>query len=95
MPGTNFFERAFGKNLNEYFEILIMPEPFILWRNFYDSKGITDKWRDQLRNLTNQQLEEANKIILSNDFYSFNGTTSKAVVSLMKYYQIRKNSPSC
>ncbi len=93
MPGTTFFERAFGKNLDEYFEILIMPEPFILWRNFYDSKGLTDKWRYQLKNLTLQQFEEANKIILSNDFYSFNGTTSKSVVSLMRFYQLPKSSP--
>ena len=49
MPGTSFFERAFGKNLDEYFDILIMPEPFILWRNFYDSKGLTDKWRYQIK----------------------------------------------
>ena len=94
MPGTTFFERAFGKNLDEYFEILMMPEPFILWRNFYDRKGLTSKWRYQLKNLTSHQLEEANKIILSNDFFSFNGTTSKSVVSLMKFYQMCKTSPT-
>ena len=93
MPGTTFFERAFGKNLDEYFEILMMPEPFILWRNFYDSKGLIDKWRYQLKNLTAQQLEEANKIILSNDFFSFNGSTSMSVVSLLKFYQLSKSSP--
>ncbi|HSW54894.1 MAG TPA: hypothetical protein VLH59_07380 [Ignavibacteriaceae bacterium] len=93
MPGTKFFERAFGKNIDEYFEILKMPEPFILWRNFYDSKGMTDKWRYQLQNLTTQQLGEANKIILSNDFNSFNGTTNKSVVSLLKFYQLSKSSP--
>lgn len=93
MPGTTFFERAFGKNLDEYFEILMMPEPFILWRNFYDSKGLTDKWRYQLKNLTSHQFEEANKIILSNEFFSHNGTISKSVVSLLKFYQLSKSSP--
>src|SRR4030067_1199065 len=93
MQGTSFFERAFGKNIEEYFEILMMPEPFILWRNHYDNINLTNKWRNQLKNLTNQQLEEAKKIVLSNDFFSFNGTTSKSVVSLMKFYQLPKSSP--
>jgi len=93
MPGTSFFQRAFGKNLNEYFEILMMPEPFILWRNFYDRKGISDKWRYQLKNLDKKQREEANKIIFSNDFYSFNGSTTKSVISLLKFYQLPKSSP--
>lgn len=93
MPGTNFFERAFGKNIEEFFDILTMPEQFILWRNYYDSNGLTAKWRYQIKNLTTQQLEEANKIILSNDFYSFNGTTSKSVVSLMEFYRMTKSSP--
>jgi hypothetical protein len=46
-----------------------------------------------LKNLTSKQLEEANKIILSNDLFSFNGTTSKSVVSLMKFYRLPKSSP--
>jgi len=71
----------------------MMPEPLILYRNFYDSKGVTDKWRYQYKNLTAQQLDEAKQIILSNDFYSFNGTTSKSVVSLMNFYQLPKKSP--
>jgi hypothetical protein len=93
MPGTSFFERAFGKNLDEYFEILMMPEPFILWRNYFDSKGLTKEWRYQFNNLTIQQKREAKDIIESNDFFSFNGSTSKSVVSLMKFYQFPKKSP--
>jgi hypothetical protein len=93
MPGTEFFERAFGKDLEEYYDILLMPEPFILWRNYYDSKGLTNRWREQIKNLTSQQMDEAKKIILSNDFFSFNGTTSKSVVTVMKYYQIPKSTP--
>lgn len=93
MPGTSFFERAFGKNLEEFFDILIMPEPFILWRNYYDEIGLSNKWYNQLKNLTNQQYEEAKQIIFSNDFFSFNGSTSKSVVSLMQFYQLPKSSP--
>jgi hypothetical protein len=87
MPGTSFFEKAFGKNIEEYFEILLMPENYILWRYQYEENGKKEKWLYKLKNLTSSQFEEANKIILSNDFYSFNGTTSKSVVSLLKLYQ--------
>lgn len=93
MPGTSFFEKCFGKNIEEYFEILMMPEPLILWRNHYEQNGMKDKWLYKLKNLTRLELEEANKIILSNAFFSFNGTTSKAVVSLVKYYQLKRTSP--
>ena len=93
MPGTEFFERAFGKTIDEYFNILLMPEPLIMYRNFYEERGITKRWLYELKNLTQKQLDEAKGIILSNDFFSFNGTTSKSVVSLMKIYQI-KHVPS-
>ena len=36
--GTEFFEEAFGKNVEEYFKILWMPETFIIYRRQYDAK---------------------------------------------------------
>jgi len=93
MPGTTFFEKAFGKDLKEYNEILMMPEPFILWRFHYEGNGLKDKWLDKLENLNNKEKKEAEEIIFSNDFFSFNGTTSKTVKSLLKYYQIKKSKP--
>lgn len=37
--GKNFFEAAFGKNLTQFHEILIMPEAFIIERYKYDRKA--------------------------------------------------------
>ncbi len=31
-----FFEEAFGRNLDEYYKILWMPETFIIYRRKYD-----------------------------------------------------------
>ncbi len=32
----SFFEKAFGKTLDEYFEILMMPEDFIIYRKYFE-----------------------------------------------------------
>lgn len=37
--GKNFFEAAFGKDLNQFHEILIMPEAFIIERYRYDNEA--------------------------------------------------------
>jgi hypothetical protein len=36
--GKSFFEEAFGKDLDEFRKILLMPEAFIIYRRKYDSK---------------------------------------------------------
>lgn len=36
--GKSFFYAAFGRNLEEYHKILLMPEPFIMYRMHYDDK---------------------------------------------------------
>ena len=33
---TSFFHKAFGKNIEEYFEILYMPETYIIYRNVFE-----------------------------------------------------------
>lgn len=37
--GKSFFEAAFGKNIDQYHEILIMPEAFIIERHKYDREA--------------------------------------------------------
>lgn len=42
--GENFFNRAFGANLEEYHRILLLPRDFIIYRSFYEQQGLTTKW---------------------------------------------------
>ncbi|MCP4401313.1 MAG: hypothetical protein GY801_28945 [bacterium] len=84
-----FFERAFGKDLDGYFTLLMMPEPYIMYRDRFEENGKTASWIDQYKNLNRLQLNEAQAIILTNDFSSFNGSTSGAVVEFMKHYQLK------
>ena len=66
---TSFFEEAFGKNLEEYFEILYMPETYIIYRHLLGKySDFTDVWRFEYNNLPEQDLKVAQKIIREHDF---------------------------
>ena len=41
----DLFYRAFGNNLEEYMDILVMPDEFIRFRDFFEEKGLTHIWR--------------------------------------------------
>lgn len=84
-----FFYRAFGGNIEEYFEILMMPEAYILYRNRFEQNGQTEKWRYQLNNLNQRELQWAEELICSNDF-SYNGSTPKTVVEVIKHYESKE-----
>ncbi len=89
MDRPAFFEEAFGHTLEEYFEILMLPETYILHRNHFKENGIRNKWRNQWQNLNSIERKEAESIIFFNKFYSFEDSTSKAVVDFMKHYTLK------
>ena len=67
--GMSFFLEAFGSNEEEYFELLEMPETFILYRFFFkwlDEKGSigTDHWRNCWKHcMATMDEEEKQKIL--------------------------------
>ena len=54
--GTSFFEKAFGKNIDEYHQLLYMPETMIIYRFFFEWLG------------GKEGMEKA-KEVLGKDFY--------------------------
>ena len=66
--GISFFEKAFGKNEDEFMELLIMPETFLLFRFFFEHLGYTDQWRKAMAELTDSERKELYPIIFNNDF---------------------------
>ncbi len=57
--GEDFFNRAFGENIERFYEILAMPKDFIIYRNFYEKKGYTQAWKkyyDELTGIERTQL---------------------------------------
>ena len=91
--GVSFFYEAFGKDLNEYNEILLMPETYILHRFFFREIGFTEKWRNELNNLTSKQKEKAIEIIKLNDFQNVESySKSKTIISFIKeHYYISRD----
>ena len=65
--GREFFEKAFGKNLDEFKELLYMPETFIIYRMRYE-ETLTETWREKFLALTDDERTLAKKIIEANKF---------------------------
>ncbi|GAA4339707.1 hypothetical protein [Flaviaesturariibacter amylovorans] len=92
-PGRSFFEKAFGSNEDIFFEILYMPEAYIVYRYFFDGLGFTDEWRKLYNSLQPDELTEAQEIIKSNDFKEVERKTSnKKIIALLRHYNIKKES---
>jgi hypothetical protein len=90
--GKNFFEAAFGKDEEDFFDIMMMPEVLIINRYFYRDNGVTAEWREKLNNLNKPQRAKANEIILSNDFSDDSVATvrSSVVRDVLEYYRIKR-----
>ena len=74
--GLSFFEKAFGHNEEEYMELLIMPETFLLFRLFFEHLGYTQKWREAMHELSDEEKIELYPIIFKNDFNNIEELTS-------------------
>lgn len=91
-PGRSFFEKAFGKDTNEYHEILYMPETYIVFRYFFEGIGLTDMWRQTFRSLTAKEREKFLPIIESNDFHNIHKITmNKKILELFRHYTIKRD----
>lgn len=89
--GVSFFEKAFGKNEDEYMELLIMPETFILFRFFFEHLGYTQKWREEMSKLSDSERKELLPIIFKNDFNNIDSLTEnekfRHILSFYKNYR--------
>lgn len=98
---TSFFEAAFGRNLDEFFEILYMPETYIVYRYDFrddDKIGYTPLWKKEYQDLKTNYPEEwnlAKKIIHESKFTEdILGDTSLSprVKHFLRHYTIPRGS---
>lgn len=86
--GVSFFEKAFGKNLDEYMELLIMPETFLLFRLFFEHLGYTQKWRKAMHELSDEEKAELYPIIYNNDFNNIEELTNNGRLrNILAFYK--------
>lgn len=88
----DFFEEAFGKNVDEFLEILAMPDEIIRHRHFFRDNGLLAKWLDAYRHLTKEQKEELLHLVseMVDNSAILDTECSKAVRAILPYYSIRK-----
>ena len=91
--GREFFEKAFGKNLEEFNELLYMPTAYIIFRKvFEEDLGLTKEWRDAFYGLNEQELEEAKAIIEVYDFTDLHSKTSnKKILEVLVHYTVKQH----
>ena len=89
--GREFFEKAFGKNLSEFRELLYMPETLIIYRMRYED-NLTKEWRGKFLALDAAERLEAERAIEQNKFSDadISKIASANVLELLKFYQIRR-----
>lgn len=89
--GVSFFEKAFGKNEEEFMELLIMPETFLLFRFFFEHLGYTDQWRKAMASLSLDERNIILPIIFKNKFTDIEdlsvNNNIKYVLSFYKNYR--------
>ncbi len=86
--GVDFFYRAFGKDLEEYKEILAMPRDLIIFRNHYEENGITQAWRSAYQKLNEEEKEELMDIV-SMPLVDFSENKLNKFKDILPYYRIR------
>jgi hypothetical protein len=82
----SFVEKAFGKTVDEYFKILMMPEPYIRYRYHFEDTGDTARWFEQWQSLEKNLKDQAESRIRQENF-TVDDSDSPAFVELMKHYQ--------
>ena len=65
--GKEFFLKAFGRDLDEFRELLWMPEEFIINRLKYED-NLTAEWRAAFNALDDEKLAAVKQIVAENNF---------------------------
>lgn len=90
--GISFFEKAFGRNEDEFMELLIMPETFLLYRLFFEELGFTEQWRKAMASLSKDEKITVLPLIYANKFENIaNLTDNERIRTVLSFYKNYRN----
>ncbi len=89
MHGEEFFLRAFGKDIDEFSDILLFPESYILNRGYYEEIGKTKQWKEEYENLNEQQRSTALSVIGRCEYSEIDIVMDRAVKSFLQHYKAK------
>ncbi len=94
-PERSFFEKAYGRDVDEYIELLYMPETFIVYRKIFEEDlGLTRKWQALFRLVKEDEnlWTDAKIIIEKGDFINVRDKTkNKTILKLLEFYTIARD----
>jgi hypothetical protein len=86
-PKKEFFEEAFGRDEQEFLEILKLPENFIIYRHLHVSNGDRARLEANINSLTDKQKSDLNRMILDNAFNHLESKTNDpSLTDILKLY---------
>lgn len=89
--GKSFFEKAFGKTEEKYYELLYMPEAMIIYRIYFESTGLTEQWRQAFFALDDYKATKVKTIIEKNIFTNIEEQTNDPEIKhLLNFYLINR-----
>lgn len=87
--GSSFFYKAFGNNLEEYYEILAMPRELIMFRSYFEENGTTAKWQALYRRLTDEQKARLMKLVSLNVSELKNTPCPSDLADILEFYLLK------
>lgn len=87
--GSSFFYKAFGNNLEEYYEILAMPRELIMFRSHFEENGTTAKWQALYRQLTDEQKGRLMNLVSLNVTDLRNTPWPNDLQEILEFYLIK------
>ncbi|MFZ7121562.1 MAG: hypothetical protein ACOWWH_11520 [Eubacteriaceae bacterium] len=87
-PKRIFFEKAFGKDFNEFKKILSLPEHYIIYRNEHEKNGDIKYLEKMINSLNKKKTLLLRRIILNNSFSNLNDLTcDENILEIIKIYK--------
>ena len=88
----DFFERAYGRDKQEFLQILTMPDDFIRYRTFFESNRLTEVWKKEYIKLSSDDKLELINVLskAKTDVVANEVPHSKSLNKILSFYSIKK-----